>query len=572
MRAISLLVTLLLSLPAAARSADAPAQAAAAKKAEANPNQACLDCHEAAKPDEAGVRQAEFAKSVHGSFACTDCHQGYEAPGPHDLKPLAGADQAFVAKLEALKASPAPRAYLACPTCHADVAEQLAASVHGKWLTNPEAKVAGPTCAKCHGVIHEIAAIVHEPANPSTRYAPADRAILKRCEACHGNVHFAEAAGLKPEVEGTFRDSIHGRLVAVGSNRAPGCPDCHGPAEKDEKGILHPNAHKILSKEDPASTVNPANKAKTCARCHPGATDNFAALISHRPPWESDNQVPHVLHVAFSWLAALTLLFFAFHVVVDFQYELRNRFHKHPHPKDESLGNTFVQRFDLQQRIQHWGMLSGVILLGLTGWPLRGAGSREATESSRKILGLFGGPHGAALVHRFAAALIITAGVYHLVYLATKASKRTLPLSMVPVPKDAFDMRDNLLHMLGLKKDRPKFPKYSYLEKFDYWAVFWGMIMMVGTGFVLWFPVFFANYAPHWLITSAQIIHGEEATLAVLFLFVVHFYNAHLKPSIFPMSWTWLNGKISLEMMKHEHGAEFERMEKQRAEADKKRK
>jgi len=571
MRAISLLAALLVALPQAAASAEnAPAPA---KKAEPNPNQACLDCHEASKPDEAGVRPAEFAKSVHGAFACTDCHAGYEAPGPHELKPLAGEDAAFVAKLDALKASSAPRAYLACPTCHADVAEQLAASVHGKWLKDPSAKVAGPTCAKCHGKVHEIAKIVHEPSGSATRYAPADRAIMARCEACHGNVHFAESAGLKAEVESTFRDSIHGRLVALGSKRAPACADCHGAAEKDDRGVVHPNAHRILAKTDPGSTVYPANKAKTCARCHPGASDNFAALISHRPPWESDHVVPHILHVAFSWLAALTLLFFAFHVVVDFQYELRKRLQHRHHAlseKGDVLENTFVQRFDIHQRIQHWFMLSGVILLGVTGWPLRGAGSLEATESSRKIMSLFGGPNGAGVAHRVAAVMIMFAGLYHLVYLATKASKRTLPMSMLPVPKDAIDMRDNLLHMMGLLKERPKFPKYSYLEKFDYWAVFWGMVMMVGTGFVLWFPVFFANYAPHWLLTSAQIIHGEEATLAILFLFVVHFYNAHLKPSIFPMSWTWLNGKISLAMMKHEHEAEFEQYERRTQEQKRK--
>jgi cytochrome b subunit of formate dehydrogenase len=101
-----------------------------------------------------------------------------------------------------------------------------------------------------------------------------------------------------------------------------------------------------------------------------------------------------------------------------------------------------------------------------------------------------------------------------------------------------------------------------YLEKFDYWAVFWGIIMMVGTGFVFWFPVFFANYAPHWLIGATQIIHGEEATLAILFLFTVHFYNVHLKPSIFPMNWAWLNGRITVEALKHEHGAEYDRIKK----------
>ncbi|HEY7514149.1 MAG TPA: hypothetical protein VIC87_06705, partial [Vicinamibacteria bacterium] len=132
--------------------------------------------------------------------------------------------------------------------------------------------------------------------------------------------------------------------------------------------------------------------------------------------------------------------------------------------------------------------------------------------------------------------------------------------SMLPLPKDAIDMKDNILFMLGVKKERPKFERYMYLEKFDYWAVFWGIVMMVGTGFVFWFPAFFAAWAPSWLITAALIIHGEEATLAILFLFVVHFYNVHLKPSIFPMNWAWLNGRISVEALKHEHPLEYERL------------
>ncbi len=559
MRLVSLLgLSVLLLTASAAQAADAPAKP--------NPNQACLDCHEATKAGEAGVRPTEFAKSVHGSFGCTDCHAGYEAPGPHELKPLDGADAALVKRMEALKASTAPRAYLACSGCHSEVTEAIAASAHGKWLKDAGAKAAGPTCAKCHGPVHEIAKVA-EPGPSQTGFATAARAISKRCEACHDDAKLAEVAGISPEVVGTFHDSIHGRLVAVGSTKAPACADCHGTAEKDAKGVLHPNAHKILARADAASPVNPANKAQTCARCHAGANENFAKLITHRPPWESDHVVPHILHVAFSWLAALTLIFFAFHVVVDFLYELRLKFRKNAHAHhDASLASRWSQRFDIHQRIQHWFMLSGVIILGLTGWPLRGAGSHEAQESSRKIMALFGGPHGAALVHRIAAVMIIFAGAYHLLYLVTKASKRTLPLSMVPVPKDAFDMRDNLLHMLGLRPERPRFARYNYLEKFDYWAVFWGMIMMVGTGFVLWFPVFFAKYAPAWILTSAQIIHGEEATLAVLFLFVVHFYNAHLKPSIFPMSWVWLTGKISLEQMKEEHPAEFDKLrEKEKA-------
>jgi cytochrome b subunit of formate dehydrogenase len=130
---------------------------------------------------------------------------------------------------------------------------------------------------------------------------------------------------------------------------------------------------------------------------------------------------------------------------------------------------------------------------------------------------------------------------------------------MLPLPKDALDMKDNILFMLGLRKERPRFDRYMYLEKFDYWAVFWGMIMMAGSGLVFWLPVFFSRFLPPWVITAAQIIHGEEATLAILFLFTVHFYNVHLKPSIFPMNWAWLNGRITVEALREEHPLEYER-------------
>jgi cytochrome b subunit of formate dehydrogenase len=295
----------------------------------------------------------------------------------------------------------------------------------------------------------------------------------------------------------------------------------------------------------------------------PNATASFAALVSHKPLQET-GALPHFVHVMFSWLTTLTLLFFALHVLVDFLYEIRQRFAKKGHAASHLLARTVV-RFDIHQRVQHWLMLSGVILLAVTGWPLRGAGVgavdfAQRVESSRKLLALFGGAHGAGIAHRLGAVLIITSGVYHLLYLTLLARKRLLPLSMVPNLKDAFDIRDNVLFMLGLRKERPRFDRYNYLEKFDYWAVFWGIIMMVGSGFVFWFPVFFSRFLPTFVLTSAQIVHGEEATLAAIFLFVVHFYNVHLKPSIFPMNWTWLTGQTTLEYMKEEHPAEYERV------------
>ncbi|WP_041453237.1 cytochrome b/b6 domain-containing protein [Anaeromyxobacter dehalogenans] len=560
MRATLLAIALLLSTAARAEEAKpAPKLPADAES--------CLMCHDKG----GGAPEVDFKAfpgSVHGQaeVGCTDCHAGYKE-GPHEgeLPALSAAEQATVARLakgawgegEAKHGVTAPRAYLACQSCHTTEAEAFAKSVHGKWLAQ-DTKAPGATCASCHGSPHALPAKLAEyaPKDGKRVPVPADRReMTKRCEACHGNEAFAEAAGLDPEAVITYHDSIHGRLTRVGNAAAPTCVSCHAAAP-DAGGT-----HAILSKTDPASTVSAANKKQACARCHAGATDTFAGLVAHKPLHETGGSViPHLVHVAFSWLTTLTLLFFAFHVLVDFVYELRSRLAKKAGHGPSADAVRSVIRFDIHQRIQHWFMLSGVILLGITGWPLRGAGDAEAATYSRAFMKVFGGAEGAATWHRVGAVLIIISAAYHLFYLTFLASKKRLPLSMLPVPKDALDMRDNILFMMGVKKERPKFDRYMYLEKFDYWAVFWGIVMMVGTGFIFWFPVWFASWAPGWLITAAQIIHGEEATLAILFLFTVHFYNVHLKPSIFPMNWAWLNGRISVEAMKHEHPLEYDRL------------
>jgi cytochrome b subunit of formate dehydrogenase len=535
------------------------AAAPAVGHAASDENKACLECHEASKPGESGVLPDLFAKSAHADLSCTDCHQDYKAPGPHELAPPSDPAEAQLVERLGTKtpagtpSSTAPRAFLACGNCHTDALEQQKASVHGKWLVG-DTKVPGPTCASCHGSPHAVVKTAPRGVDASTKLAAgrasADDQLAReraaRCAACHENPAVTELATLKHDVPLGFRDSIHGRLLAVGSARAPDCSDCHG-------------SHAILSKRDPKSPVVGANRVETCGKCHEGSNANFAALISHEP-LHTAGPIPHVVHVAFSYLTTGTLLFFAFHVLIDFIYEMRKRLARrkegaHHDPADFET----VVRFDIHQRIQHWFMLAGVILLALTGWPLRGAGAPEAIEASRKFLGLFGGAHGAAIAHRIGAVLIIISSVYHLVYLGTLAKKRTLPLSMVPTPKDALDMRDNILFMLGLKKERPRFERYNYLEKFDYWAVFWGIVMMVGTGFIYWYPAAFGKVLPTQVLAAAQIVHGEEATLATLFLFVVHFYNVHLKPSIFPMNWAWLNGRTTVEYMKDEHPLEYEK-------------
>ncbi len=561
--AIPVLLSFLAAAPLA-RAEEPKAAPALPKDAET-----CQQCHEKGG-DGPLFDFARFATSIHNQngVACTDCHAGY-TEGPHDGQgpALSAEEQTTVARLAAgtwtgegkdAKAEKlaSPRTLLACASCHDGEVAAFQGSVHSRWL-GADGRPAGPTCLSCHGDVHAIQAKLapYAPKDGHRVAVPADRReMASRCEGCHGNEAFAKAAGLDPETTVTYHDSIHGRLVRVGNPFAPSCTSCHAA---DQGGT-----HAIRAKTDPASGVYGQNRKNVCARCHAGANDTFAALIAHKPLQETgSNVVPHVVHVAFSYLTTLTLLFFAFHVLIDFIYELRVRLSKKQHgPTAEELKS--VVRFDLHQRIQHWFMLSGVILLGITGWPLRGAGDPQAASYSAAFMRAFGGAQGAAIWHRVGAVLIIVSSIYHLVYLTFLASQKRLPMSMLPLPKDALDMRDNILFMLGLKKERPRFDRYMYLEKFDYWAVFWGIVMMVGTGFIFWFPTWFASWAPAWLITAAQIVHGEEATLAITFLFVVHFYNVHLKPSIFPMNWAWLNGRITVETLKHEHPLEYDRLKR----------
>jgi len=552
----------------------AAGMARAAETTPAAPTNAdCMQCHESAKPGEAdgagraGVLSAAYAKSVHKDLSCTDCHQGYGAPGPHELPPVADAGEAaYVAKLAAAKtldgkpAVGAPRAYLACAGCHGDAVEDVKASVHGRWLSKDQV-AAGATCQSCHGSPHHVAP---DPKDDPAAMRAYLAGLATRCQACHADVNFAKAVGLKEDVHVNWQDSIHGRLVSLGSPRAPLCIECHGSrvAKGGHKSI---GGGKVPESAVALSTPGRQDDARvqTCGQCHKSSNPSFAGLVAHRP-MQDTGKIPHFVHVAFSWLTTLTLLFFAFHVLVDFVFELRRRLQRRREAHHDPQAEEVVLRFDIHQRIQHWLMLGGVILLGLTGWPLRGAGA-GAVDMARRVaagsrfMGFLGGPHGAGILHRVAAVTIMISGAYHIVYLSLLARKRALPFSMLPTPRDAKDIKDNILFMLGLRAERPRFDRYNYLEKFDYWAVFWGMVMMIGSGFVFWFPDVLSKFLPTWLVSSALIIHGEEATLAILFLFVVHFYNVHLKPSIFPMNWAWLTGQTTVEFMKDEHPAEYEK-------------
>jgi cytochrome b subunit of formate dehydrogenase len=220
-----------------------------------------------------------------------------------------------------------------------------------------------------------------------------------------------------------------------------------------------------------------------------------------------------------------------------------------------------VLRFDRYDRLLHGLLMASFLGLSLTGLPLLFADTRWA----RTMAGLTGGYGVTGVLHRLFATLLIGVFAAHLgrvlraVYLRRELGMLWGPDSLVPQPRDVVQMAQHFRYFLGLG-ERPRFDRFTYWEKFDYWAVFWGMGIIGGSGLLLWFPAVFAGFLPGWVFNVAFIVHGEEALLATVFIFTVHFFNGHLRPEKFPMDTVIFTGRVELEELRHERPAEYERL------------
>jgi cytochrome b subunit of formate dehydrogenase len=227
--------------------------------------------------------------------------------------------------------------------------------------------------------------------------------------------------------------------------------------------------------------------------------------------------------------------------------------------------NRHYRRFGPVEIVMHAFMMISFLGLALSGVPLLFADHGWAVALVKAL----GGFQGAALIHRISAVIMTVLFVGHIVRVFVRAfmAKDWLayfwgPYSMVPNLKDGQDIV-GMFKWFFNKGPRPQFDRYTYWEKFDYWAVFWGMFIIGGSGFMLWFPTFFSQLLPGWVFNIATIVHGEEALLAVGFIFTVHFFNGHLRPEKFPMDMVFFTGTVSEHELKEERGVEYARLVEQ---------
>ncbi|MDO8568037.1 MAG: cytochrome b/b6 domain-containing protein [Dehalococcoidales bacterium] len=217
-----------------------------------------------------------------------------------------------------------------------------------------------------------------------------------------------------------------------------------------------------------------------------------------------------------------------------------------------------IARFDVHQILQHIGLMTSFILLVFTGLPLK---FHEA-QLSQWFAGILGGIETTRTIHHLAAYVMVFVCLYHGIYLIYTLSilKRPFPVKMIPNIQDFMNLFHEMLYFTGLLKTRPQFDRFNWREKFDYWAIFWGMPVMAGSGFILMYPVLATRYLPGWIVPASLIAHSDEAILALTWIFLVHIFFNHFTPGYFPLNTSIFTGKLSVDHYQREHPLEYEKI------------
>jgi len=495
----------------------------------------CITCHEenwAKQQDSADAQQSRlkvvveqtnsYLHSVHArpnindqsktNASCHDCHDAHNIGAP-------GSPQRAEHRLQNPEI---------CGSCHEAQKKDYMTSVHGKAvLENKNAEAA--VCSDCH-TTHDI----DSPDKDSVKMT-----MTKNCGTCH------------KESEETYFHSYHGQVSRLGYSHSAQCYDCHG-------------SHNLKKVDDPTSTVHLDNRLKTCQQCHENAPVGFLSYEAHANP--NDFQRYPVLWITAKFMQLLIIsvfLFFWTHVILWFWRELQDRRQGKCYVPDPNKPDTvYFRRFTLTWRVIHLLFAMSTMTLVLSGSTLL----FSHTAWADFVMALLGGPQVEAIVHRTAGSIWLSIFLIHLsiaLYTVFIAKRKTFrwfgPTSMLPNWKDWDDLKAMFAWFFG-RAERPSFDRWTYWQKFDYWAPFWGAGVIGLSGLILFFPETSAQILPGFMFNIATIIHAEEAILATIFLFTVHFFNAHFRPDKFPMSTTIFTGAVPLEEFKHEHKLEYERL------------
>lgn len=461
------------------------------------------------------IREEEIISSA----TCSDCH------GAHDLQP-ATHPGSMINRMNVPKT---------CSKCHEEIYKVYMESVHGQGLLAGASE--SPVCTDCHSE-HSI----KEHTDPTSTVFTT--VVSKRtCAHCHEAEQIISKYGLTEAPVNSYNDSYHGLAVRGGSTVAANCASCHG-------------VHDIRPSSDPKSSIHKDNLMKTCAKCHPGISANVAVGKVHIKPTSESDRLIYYISKIYIILIFVVIGGMLLHNGLDFLKKARAKYKNiHSHSDTKVSANEFV-RLNLNERVQHVLLMVSFFILVFTGFALKYPESWWAAPLVRwEGAFAFRG-----LLHRIAGAVMIALSFYHLFYIGITRRGRRHLIDLFPRWKDVSDVIQMVKYYIGLAKDKPRFARYNYMEKAEYWALVWGTIVMSVTGVILWYENLAMKFFPKWVSDVSTVIHLYEAILATLAIIVWHFYFQFLDPHVYPMNFTCITGKISEEDMKEEHPLEYEKL------------
>jgi thiosulfate reductase cytochrome b subunit len=528
----------------------------------------CASCHTGHQTDMASINNQIFKEG--GIFnQCNICH----ADERHSKENLAhgevmlydaSGDQANCTKCHVYHwnmpddtAEQASQPVPACENCHAEASRDYKTSIHG------QARAAGieaaPTCVDCHGETDIMKVEQRFDAE----------VIVDLCATCHSDRDLMLSFQVNPYVVEGYKDTYHGKLLETGTTdlQFAVCTNCHG-------------SHTIKPPEDPESRVNRARIVETCKQCHPRANDRFVSYLVHpiKPTTEelaaarTDTVVDSTRRAyrdrvtgGEEWLQFnrwvtrfMTLLLigvlgvFGFHTVLWFQRGIRPRVR---------VQQKYYRRIDGFHRFLHFLVNVSFLTLAFTGLPQSYAHTDLAKWLFEHVMSI----RTAQQLHYIAAIVTAFYFIAHLVVLAVQVKRigfrkmLTGPNTLMFRWKDIKDFFAHLRWMVG-KGPEPRFDRWTYWEKFDYFAVFWGVLVIGLSGLLRWKDEFFGSLLGGGIISLADTIHKEEALLATAFIFIIHFFNTHLRARKFPMDVSIYTGRISEKEFRDERPEEYERL------------
>lgn len=494
----------------------------------ANIPKLCGECHRKGGKAVEGTDLQEvdalhdYSTSVHGkslkekglinTAVCTDCHTAH-----YNLK---AADS---------KSSVNPKNVAAtCGKCHRGIYNEYISSDHAYREDNSGLKY--PTCETCH-TAHKMSEVHQDKFMEQ---------ITSQCGRCHSKL--AE----------TYMETYHGKVYQLGYMEAAKCSDCHG-------------AHNILNRHNPKSSISPQNIVETCKKCHADANTKFTGYLTHATH-SNKSEFPWLYYTfwAMTGLLVSVFVFFGIHTLLWLPRSVDAMRKKKAHVI--TLGkNEYIRRFSKSQRITHIFVIVSFLSLAFTGMLLKFA----YMEWAKFLVRLVGGAYVAGIIHRIAAVITFGYFAFHVFTLIRTKIQKKIKIndfifgsnSLMFNRQDLRDFWASVKWFTG-RGPRPKYGRWTYWEKFDYMAVFWGVVVIGSTGLVLWFPAFFTMILPGWVINVAQIIHSDEALLAVGFIFTIHFFNTHLRPEAFPMDTVIFTGHVQVEEYKSDRPRDYEELEK----------